>query len=121
MGPPDSLASPAETVWLEPRVQKEKRGPRERKATQGRMAWGSQALLGPPDFQDPSSTCQSRTELWPSPMGSRASRGTRDSQDQLGQWETWGPEANRDPQDPRARRVSRVRSLAPTAERWPLP
>lgn len=120
-GPLDSLASLEERAWPEPRVQKEKRGPRERKATQGRMEWGSQAPPDHPELQAPSSTCQSRTEPWRSPMEPRASRDMQVSQDRPGQRETWGPEASRDPQDPRVRRVNRAWSLAPTAECWPLP
>lgn len=58
-------ASRAEKVWTEPRDQKEKKGPRERKETQGRTEWGSRGPPGPPDLQGLSSMCRSRTEQWP--------------------------------------------------------
>lgn len=121
VGPPGFLASPAERAWTEPRDQKEKKGPRERKATQGRMEWGSQAPPGLPDLRGLSSTCRSRTEQWPWPTESRASRGMRASPGQPGRRETWAPEACRAPRDPRARRGSRAQSPALTAECWAWP
>lgn len=60
------LAFPAKRAWLEPRDQKEKKEPRERKVTQGRTEWGSQGPPGPPDSRGPLSTCRrSRTEQCP--------------------------------------------------------
>lgn len=113
---PGSPASPAERARLEPRGQKEKKGPRERKATQGRTEWGSQASLDPLDPQGLSSTCRSRTEQWPACRDPRAAPGSLAFPDQPGRRETWAPKASRASQDPRARRVSRVQSLAPMAE-----
>lgn len=57
-------ASRAEKVWTEPRDQKEKKGPRERKEMQERTEWGSRGPPGPPDLQGLSSTCRSRIEQW---------------------------------------------------------
>lgn len=99
------------------RDQKEKKGPRERKATQGRTEWGSQASRDPLDPQGLLSTCRSRTERWRACRAPRAGWGSQASPDQPGRRETWAPEASRASRDPRARRVSRAWSSALTAER----
>lgn len=111
-----SPASQAERVQLDPRDQKEKRGLRERKETQGRMEWGSQDSRDLLDPQDLSSTCRSRTECWRACQAPRAVRASLASPDQPGQRETWAPKASRASRDPRVRRESRARSSALTAE-----
>lgn len=118
---PGSPASLAERAQPEPRDPKEKKGPRERKVTQGGMEWGSLASPDPPGPQDLSSTCRSRTERWQACRDLRAGRGTQAFLDRLGQREIWAPKASGAPRDPRARRASRARSSAPMAARWALP
>lgn len=114
-------ASLAERARLEPRDPKEKKGPRERKATQGRMEWDSQASPAPPGPLGLSSTCRSRIGRWRVCRAPRAARGLQAFPDLPGQKETWAPEASRAPRGPRVRRVSRAWSSAPTGEQRPWP
>lgn len=46
-----SLASQEERVQLDPRDQKERKGPREKRETQEKTEWGCQASLAPQDLQ----------------------------------------------------------------------
>lgn len=52
MEPEAFLACLAERVQLDPWGQKERKGAREKRETQGRTVWGSQAFLVPQDLQD---------------------------------------------------------------------
>lgn len=60
MEPEGFLACLEERVQLAPRGQKERKGAREKRETQGRTAWDSQASLDPQDLRDLRSMCQTR-------------------------------------------------------------